>query len=356
MGGSSSKATSEIINEQKYTNKNLYESVTTKMNEAAIKAFQKASKNSEARINTNQTLNMGNIIAAGKGSTIKSDISQTTAVTLNFEGVQSSVMKADIIRQASQVASDILKNEFTLDTNSNLKSKTESSANTGVSLGSFSKSNTDNKVTNRVAVENEVQTKINNFLSNKLDINIKQEDVQTCMNNLSSSQDANYRGMTAVDGGVIDVDISQSINLDIKTKCTQISDAIASSVDALLQSTEVKTENKSNTVSRTDISTESKSSAKSGIDIGFGSFGSSAISNIIIIIIIIIVIVYLIYLIITKFFINKKSPSQENGDETKGNTKNKINNGTENGTENGTDNGTDNGTGNGTDNDGKKKL
>ena len=320
MGSSSSQAVTtantDITNDQSISNKNIYESTISKMNEATVQAFQSASKKSGAVINTSNSFSMGNIVATGKGSVVNANINQKITAALNFSGVQSSQMKTDIINQASQAAAQMLENEFKLSSDNDLKASgsTNSQAQATVTpfaLGgqadSSTTSNTNTKIINKINVQNETQTKISDFMSNKLNTEIHQNDVQDCMTTLSSMQSASAGNLIASDGGIINFESSQGIDAALTSQCKQLGEAISSAVAAFEQSSEFTSKNTSDAAITTKATAESTASASSISDAGSmasmpssASFASSGVLTMIIPIIIGIIVLCCIISIIKK--------------------------------------------------------
>ena len=311
MGSSSSSistvTTANTKNSQNISNTNIYESTVSKMNEATIKAFQSASKSAGATIHTSLSNTIGNVIASGRGSVVNAIASQKINTTMNFTGVQVSKMKSDIITQAAQAAAEILQTEFTATADSDLKasgSNSQSQATAtpfsiGESSNASSTSNKNTNVTNIVNVKNETQTKISNFMSNKLNTEIKQEDVQTCMTNLAAMLSSSAGNLVASDEDIVNFESIQGIDAALNAQCSQLTDAMTQAVADFKQSTEFTTKNSSDAAVSAKVLAESTASGSSiaKSESGLGSSPSSASlassgSTLIIPIIIVIVILF----------------------------------------------------------------
>lgn len=291
MGSSHSQtvttANTNILNSQNISNTNIYESTVSKMNEATVNAFQSASKSAGATIHTSQSNTIGNVIASGRGSVVNANVSQKINTAMNFTGVQVGKMKSDIIAQAAQAASEMLQTEFTAKSDSNLKASgsTNSQAQAtatpfalGASSNASSTSNTNTNVTNIVNVRNETQTKISEFMSNKLNTEIKQEDVQTCMTNLAAMQNTSTGNLVASDGGIVNFESSQGIDAALNAQCKQLTDAMTQAVADFKQSTDFVTTNSSDAAVSAKVSAESTATGSSiaKSELGLGSSPSSA--------------------------------------------------------------------------------
>lgn len=292
MGSSDSKAVTttntNILNKQSYYNENIFESTVSKMNEATVHAFQTASKAAGATIHTSQSNTIGNVIATSRGSVVNANINQRINTVLNFTGVQSSQMKNDIVNQAAQAAAQMLETSFsmksdnTLGAKNNLNTQAQATASIlGGSSSSSSDTNTNTNITNDISVQNKTQTKISEYMSNKLSTEIKQEDVQTCMTNLVASQNASAGNLIASGGGIVNFESSQSIDATLTAQCSQLANAMSSAIAELKQASQLDSKNTSDSATTTKATSETTASTSSTAtsSLGLGSMPSSASST-----------------------------------------------------------------------------
>lgn len=318
QAGAATTSTTDIANKQNYSNKNIFEDTLSKMNESTVNVFQSSSKTSSATIYTSQSTSIGNVIASGRGSVANVTLNQSSKNTLNFKDVDTSRMASDVITQAAQAASTMLSTEFTLKSDNDLSSKNKldtSSQSQSTSLGgssppsnSSSTTNSNTKISNDISVENETQTRISEFMKNKLETTIKQEDIQTCIANIVASQNLSGNNFIASDGGIVNFNASQSIEALLDAQCSHFSESMNKALEDFKQNSNLDYKNKSDTSTETKESSDTTATTSSAAG-SFGLGGPDSMGSTIIISIIIGIFIFCCISSILKYSMNSDSSS-----------------------------------------------
>jgi hypothetical protein len=226
MGGKSSSE-SNITNEVNtlINNQTTINHLTETSNEVVTNTTMEQAKSCEASVLMGQTVLIENVRA--HGDIVIGEVNQTQDAMVTLTCVQSSdIKKAATANIASAVMAEIESKDKT-DVLSQIENElSQTSATSGDSMGG--QASTSSNVNNITNTEINTSTNINltNILRNRVENNLKTDDIQQCISKLSNSQDIRYRNIESTAGSVTFKAMSQSQVAKSMTDCIQESKSL----------------------------------------------------------------------------------------------------------------------------------
>ncbi len=227
--GSSNKTNQVITNNT--INKTTLDLLNQNIMNASVNTLINDAKTCSNSTNVNTNCSLTNSKSAGD---IVIGSNQNNKVEVNFACVQSSQAAVDMNNAMMQELTTQMKGLSTTDTDSLLKSITDSQQKAGsATLGNTQTSNkTNNQVTNNVT--NDVNTTVKNIFEQNLSNNFTQDTVSNCIGKTDVTANTSADNVEA--GGNIKMDCVQTNDVKTVTQCEQLSAAISKTTTETLNS------------------------------------------------------------------------------------------------------------------------
>lgn len=280
MGNSSSSSVTQE-NETYVVNRSVIDIVNETNTTIVNNTIINIAKSSSASANSTQDTTIESITAGKDSSVDVAGISQDQKAILNFSSVQSSTVvmqaSADIINSMLlQIASNVDNSILT-------KMIAEAEANNKAAFMSPPLTSADSTVNikNKTSLSSDTFTKLRNVVNNSVTNNFTTSSVDSCLSSLVSAQKLKIGSITATDGGSINIGLlSQAQSLSLLAKCDQISSAMNSVTNNLVQNFNATI--KEDKINKSDTDMEGKSKADNiatGLFEGLGSMFSGLFSG-----------------------------------------------------------------------------
>jgi hypothetical protein len=279
MGNSSSSTVSQV-NDVYVVNKSsidiMNETNTNIVNNTIINIAKSASASS----NASQDTTIGNISVGPGGTTTMAGIAQDQKAVLNFSSVQSST----VVTQSSAAIVNSMLQQITSSIDNSVLTKmiadaqaTNKAAFLSPPLTSAS-SNTN--TTNTTKLDSETFTKLSNVVNNCVTNNFSTSSVDACLSSLVAAQKLSIGSITNT-GGTLNIGLlSQSQSLTLLSKCNQVSSAMNSISNNLVQDFNATiVEDKKNTSDTSMEGTAKSDNVATGLFEGLGSMFSGLFSG-----------------------------------------------------------------------------
>lgn len=238
-------------------------------------------KSASASATSTQDTTIDNI-TAGKDSTVDmAGISQDQKAVLNFSSVQSTT----VVMQASAEIVNRMLQQITSNVDNSVLTKmiAEAEAVNKAAFMAPPATSTDSSVNikNTTELTSETFTKLRNVVNNSVTNNFTTSSVDSCLSSLVSAQKLKIGSITAKDGGSVNLGLlSQSQSLSLLAKCDQVSSAMNSVTNNLVQdfNADIKEDKKNKTETEMDAEAKSENTA-TGLFEGLGSMFSGLFSG-----------------------------------------------------------------------------
>lgn len=217
MGGKqSTEEKLEVLNSTSVQNSlsNINENVTDITMEIMQKNVQKTSAGSDI----NQKQKMGDVIAAGKGATVKGSQEQATDVKITVKALQETKMQNDIAKDLMNQLQTKLEEQMSMTQEQAQKDGEQMvseimGALTAAIPGAKSETKSDTSIKNILDIQSEVELK--NIVKQAVNIDMVTESVQEMVSSLSVAQEQEVGKLAALgDDSLIEFTQNQSVTTD----------------------------------------------------------------------------------------------------------------------------------------------
>lgn len=277
------KTSMDITTNKKFLNQDELEV----LNETVSKTFLKTCKTfqSEAKtdIKAKQTTKIRGlrVRSKGKGSKVKADMSNIMNMDIKIDVQQSSKIANNATKSVAKKVADEFNTKFDTKTLENItaKAKTERETEMGAGLfGGDSAAQTDVNIRTDIDVQNKIKRKLENRMVNDFKKVFNTTDVKKCINNMNATQAMELEDiyLEASDGGELDFNAQNMLELKFYNSCEQLVDAVEDTIlnyqQELKQNAGMETVTQSDTTVDATAETSSKSKGLGGLvkDVGEG--------------------------------------------------------------------------------------